>query len=225
MYIIKPKQDWLDAQNTKQELEQFLVQPGPAQVPPCPGCVKHLKANCSDKCPDAKAALSSEPETYPIEDKVIPLVYGLMSTSGTQTCWSCEGHMDAKNKLTKIPRVCFYTSSLIYVQLLQKHLFNLTLSKNLSYPWHIVLGDFAQSWAVTYIIMPNLNLIEDESHLGKMQHDLKIIGDNLLTKMQVIAKQMIFEIDQWILRNQVIDKASQLFLDATLLTRALHPAN
>jgi len=198
MHIDKPRQNFLDAVQTKQSLENFLLQPGPAELPPCPGCSQHIKAKCSFTCPDAKLALSTEPDEHPIEANVVPLVFGLMSTRVSQTCWSCEGHMDSEDNLIKLPRVSFYTSSPVYPQLLHRHLSKLMLDKKLVYSWQVVLTDYAQTWAQTYSVIPDLNFVDNDIHLGALQNDLKVIAHDLQENMKTQAREMITEIESWV---------------------------
>lgn len=201
MHIDKPKDDLYDANKTKEDLEFFLSQSSPQEVPPCPYCSNHVKSQCSSSCSSASTALSSHPKEFPIEANVVPLVFGLMSTRVTQTCWSCEGHMDTNNNLIKLPTVSFYTSTPICSQLLHKHVSKLNMDKKLSYLWHVTLSDYAQTWGQTYSIVPNLNFVDKDIHLGALQNDLKIIADNLQEKMKVIARELIAEIDIWVKNN------------------------
>jgi len=203
MLIEQPQLAYLDAQQTRQSLEVFLKQPGPQELPPCPGCENHIKSKCSCQCPDAKRALSTEPDSHPIETSVVPLVYGLMSTRLSQTIWSCEGHMDENNRLISLPRVSFYTSSPVYSQLLHRHLAKLMLDKKLVYNWHVTLTDYAQTWGQTYSITPDLNFVNGDVHLGALQNDLKVIAEDLLEKMKQIAHEMLQEIDRWLKNSHV----------------------
>lgn len=198
MYIERPKQEIHDAERTREDLKVFLEQPIPTEAPPCPGCTNHVKSKCSGDCSEAHTALSTQPKEFPIEPNVVPLVFALMSTRVTQTCWSCEGHMDSNNELIKLPTVSFYTSSPVYSQLLHRHVCKLNMDKKLSYPWHIVLMDYAQTWAQTYSIIPDLNYVGKNVHLGGLQNDLKIIARDLQQNMKMLAQEMILELDRWI---------------------------
>ena len=207
MQIQKPRQDLLNAQQTLKYLQEFLLQPGPETTPPCPGCVDHSAARCSNLCPDVKTALSIDPVNFPIENNVVPLVYGLMSTHMAQTCWSCEGHMDVNDNLIKTPRVSFYTSSPVYSQLLHRHLTKLMMDRKLAYPWHVILSDYAQTWGVTYSIVPDLTFVNQDVRLGQLQNDLKVISDQLQESMKVIAREMIIELDAWLGQQQAVGQA------------------
>lgn len=202
MHIVTPKQELLDAEKTKENLQFFLEQALPKDIPPCPGCNDHVISKCSASCSDAPLALSTQPEEFSIEKSIVPLVFGLMSTRVTQTCWSCEGHMDVNNNLIKLPTVSFYTSSPVYSQLLHRHISKLKIEKKLSYPWHVVLMDYAQTWAQTYSVIPDLNFINENIHLGALQNDLKVIAEDLQERMKFIAREMIIELDAWIGMNQ-----------------------
>jgi hypothetical protein len=201
MHIEEPRQNLLDAQQTLQSLKLFIEYPGPEVIPPCSGCQDHSASACSPQCHDAKTALSSHPDEFPIEPNIVPLVYGLASTRVTQTCWSCEGHMDSENRLIRLPSVSYYTSSPVYSQLLQRHLTNLSMDKLLAYQWQVVLSDFSQTWGITYSIMPNLNLETKDIRLGSLQNDLKIIAKDLQYKLKVIARQMLMDLDAWLAKQ------------------------
>ena len=202
MYIEKPNQELLNAEQTKISLEAFLEKACPDEIPPCPGCTDHIVSKCAGDCSEAHLALSTHPDEFPIETNVVPLVFGLMSTRVAQTCWSCEGHMDNKNNLVKLPTVSFYTSSPVYAQLLHKHVSKLKMDKQLVYPWHVVLTDYAQTWGQTYSVVPDLNFVDKEIRLGGLQNDLKVIANDLQGKMKFLAREMIIELDNWIRINK-----------------------
>jgi len=174
----------------RESLQRFIDHAEPALVAPCPGCLKHMPENCSPKCDDASRALSIDPERYPLEPKVIPLVYEVMASAGLKSCWSCEGHMDNEGELWKVPQVCFYSDTPIYPQLVLIHLLDLYQAKKLSFLWHIVLSDFSRSLNITYSIQPNLNQVNDP-HLGALQHDMQVIAGDMHNKVKEIAQQLI----------------------------------
>ena len=82
--------------------------------------------------------LSSDPVKYPIEQGIIPLVFALNSTGFSQSFWSCEGHEDNEKKLYRLPRVQFYSSSLIFPSLLIELLNNLYFKKIISSKWKLL---------------------------------------------------------------------------------------
>jgi len=190
MKIPIPEESFFTDSSFEEDLRVFLKQPSPQELAPCPGCQQHSPNKCSSNCADAAEALSIDPVLYPIEDNVIPLVYELMSTRLIQTCWSCEGHMNENDALWKLPQVCFYTSSPVYVKLLCKHISTLNQQKRLKHPWHIVLSEFSINSRLAYSIQPNLNDV-NEPHLGLLQQDLNIIADNLNDKLKAYAKEFL----------------------------------
>lgn len=193
MEISKPNNLYLDTDKLRLDLEYFLNQPGPGKVPPCPNCKDHCASKCNVSCPDIATVMSIDPVKYPIETNIVPLVFGVMSTSVLQTCWSCEGHLNEKNELWKMPNVSFYSQSSIYPHLILRHLKNLKLDKALKYSWHVVLDDFAQTLGITYSIQPDLKHDED-IHLGMLQNDIKILSTNMLDNMKNIARKLLQEI-------------------------------
>lgn len=178
-----------DAQ-AREDLLLFIQQPGPDELAVCPGCKEHIPAKCSANCNDTYTALSIDPERYPIERHVAAFIYELMATRVITTCWSCEGHMNEQNVLWKLPQVCFYASSPVYVKLLCRHLGELHQQKKTRYQWHIVINDFAQTNDLTYSIQPDLNC-EADPHLGLLQSDLKVIADDLHRKLKVSAQKLL----------------------------------
>lgn len=190
MHIPAPKRALVCDSETRLQLEQFLLQPGPSEQAPCPGCKQHMPDNCSAKCGEAAQALSIEPERYPIESKVVPLVFEIMTTRLMQSCWSCEGHMDPDNKLWKVPQVSFYSDSPIYPKLVLIHLTRLYQDKVLGYRWHVVLSDFTQTLGLTYSIQPDLNQ-EEQPRLGLLQQDLQTISKNMHTRLKDIAAELL----------------------------------
>ena len=190
MKIPTPQNELRCDSETRSQLELFIAQPEPADLAPCPGCGHHEPETCSGQCEQASKALSIEPERYPIESKVVPLVFELTASRLLQTCWSCEGHMDHNNKLWKVPQVSFYCESPIYPKLVLIHLSRLFQSKMLGYRWHVVLSDFTQTLSLTYSIQPDLNQ-EDAPRLGLLQQDLQIISDDMHSRLKLIASELL----------------------------------
>lgn len=193
MEISKPNEGYIDTDKIKADLNVFLAAPLPSESPPCPSCEQHIRSDCNSKCANASSSLSIDPDKYPIETNITPLVFEITATCVMQTCWSCEGHLDENNNLWKLPNVSFYAKSSIYPQLLVKHIKNLNLNKQLKYPWQVILADYAQTLGTTYTIQPDL-CREEEIHLGLLQHDIKTIADDMLEKLKVIARQCLHDL-------------------------------
>jgi hypothetical protein len=130
------------------------------------------------------------PVRYPIESKVVPLVFELTASRLMQTCWSCEGHMDKQNRLWKVPQVSFYADSPIYPKLVLIHLTRLYQARQLGYRWHVVLSDFTQTLSLTYSIQPDLNQ-EESPRLGLLQQDLQVISNDMHSQLKLIARELL----------------------------------
>jgi len=190
MKINHPSERVHSEDQLRQDLIRFIDQPPPVDLPPCPNCVEHLPDDCSPDCKQAASALSSEPDKYPLEPKVVPIAFELASLRIVETCWSCEGHLDQEGKLWRMPQVSFYSASPVYPQLLLRYINKLVYEKRLSYPWHVVLADFGSTKGVTYSLEPNLNFVSDP-HLGKLQHDLLEVSKGLFLNLKNLAREML----------------------------------
>ena len=176
---------------SRAELELLLIQPGSHEVPPCQNCREHIVSQCNAKCANAPKALSSDPERYPVESRVVPLVYELRKTRVMQPCWSCEGHMDADGKLWKYPQVSFYSPTPLYAVLLVNYLTLLKHHKKLYHDWNIIISGFGQKHSViTYTIEPKLSAYAPP-HLGRLHCDLTTIAENLEFHIKQEARKML----------------------------------
>jgi len=194
MKILRPQTE-IDTQgNLSAQLNHFIQQPGSIDSAPCPGCVCDVRSDCSPSCEYAPRALSIEPDRYPIEPHVIAIVFEMMTTGLMKTCWSCEGHMNEKGELWKIPQVCFYSPASIYVKLLHMHITALQQQKMLAYKWQISITDFATTMDVTYCLQPDLNH-EASPRLGLLQNDLKLISKDMSAKLKLYAIELLTTLD------------------------------
>lgn len=190
MKIDQPDEDFVDIAQVKLELQKFINQKEPWQVPPCPNCTVHTQKKCTPECEDAAIALSIDPVLYPIEKNVVALVYELNATRLFKSCWSCEGHMKDGNVLWKVPQVCFYSQAAIYPKLISSYLGKLFIRKKITYQWNIFLSEISQSIYPTYCIRPDLNT-ENEPHLGELQKDLLAIANKLHLQLKNEATELL----------------------------------
>lgn len=143
-------------------------------------------------CSHAPAQLSSEPQLFPIEPEVLPLVYGLTVLRVIETCWSCQGHRDDKGGLQKIPQIWFYSPSGTYAELIARHMTKLRADKRLFYPWQVVVDPFdAGGPATTFILKPDLADGVDISSLDRLQQDLRRIAEFLPERVRHLADEEI----------------------------------
>lgn len=178
------------------DLQLLIDQPDANQSPPCPNCTKIdvSSVDCSFNCDNAAEALSEDPERYPVEPNVVPLVFELTTMRLVQTCWSCEGHANIDGKILKLPQISFYSEKPFYAQLLSNYLNKLHWKKKLQYPWEIALSDYGQTWEMTYTIKCDLNRVENPD-ISIMQKDLNTMGENLSTNIKIFARALLKNIN------------------------------
>ena len=106
----------------------------------CPQCGSTAcRCTCSPQCAEAPRALSSDPDRYPIEPAVLPLVFEMKRIGLFEPCWSCEGHLGTDGALWKLPRVWFYCDSMAHLRLLADLLDALEFSHRLAVRWQVVV--------------------------------------------------------------------------------------
>ena len=204
MHIPKPKDGFLDKNKAQQELEDFISQPGPQELRPCPNCEmpceSHFPAQCAVSCDancvNAPMALSSDPDKHPIEEHVVKIVFELSTLRLMQPCWSCEGHLNGQGELWKLPQVSFYSASSLYPKLLAGYLTRLKNQGQLNYPWQVNMVDYGQTWGPTYQLEPSLNQIDGEVDLNLLQSDLEKISAGLADQLKQEARLMLVNVKQ-----------------------------
>ena len=188
---------------SRKELEYLLSQPTVKEMRPCPHCTilcpcsgsSTCTCQCSNCCEHAPYQMSSDPERYPIEEKIVPLVYEFYCLRICEPCWSCEGHRSENGALIKIPQVWFYSRALVYPRLIYEHVEELLFKKILTYPWHIcVTYSSAERMDTAFSIEPKLNQIQ-VPQLDTLQEDVERIAVDLVDVIRAKARRYIDEID------------------------------
>lgn len=146
----------------------------------CPQCGStDCQCQCSADCPEAGRNLSVEPDEYPIEPGILPLVFEMKRLGLFTPCWSCEGHMGHDGKLWKLPRVWFYSESETHVRLLAGGLKELEFGKKLNTRWQVVVTfSDDDDPETTYSIEP-VDLSGGGPPLAKLQQDVATIAGAL----------------------------------------------
>ena len=139
--------------------------------------------------------MSSEPNDYPIEAGIVPLVYALNCLRLTQPCWSCEGHNNKAGEIEKLPRVWFYAHSTIYPDLISDLLFDLDIAGRLSLAWHVCVVRWSDGPDAAFSIEPKIRSTSEPELMG-LRCDVRIIADSLRTDMRVKSHHRIQRIDQ-----------------------------
>ena len=164
---------------------------GPLKDPVCrPDCPEYNPEKiCHGNCPFAPSRLSSEAEKYPLEKRITPLVFELKKLGVFLPCWSCEGHNDHNGDLWKIPRVWFYSDSVVHLRALDNSVQALFATHRLSLPWGVTLTfSHPENPDTTFSLEPKLH--KTSALLGDLHNDLNIITENLSALFYQTCDQM-----------------------------------
>jgi hypothetical protein len=133
--------------------------------------------------------LSSDPERYPLESRIAPLVFELKRLQVFQPCWSCEGHNRKDGTLWKVPRVWFYAESVVHVRVLADAIKELALDGELNGAWQVVTtysdDDNAET---TFSLEPGT--AESGPGLSELQQDLEVIARHLRPLVTARARKL-----------------------------------
>lgn len=182
-------------ERNRQDLEHLFAQPGVKGRRPCPGCDQPCPCSksptctcaCSSSCVQCPANMSSEPERYPIESKIVPLVFEMFATGVTTPCWSCEGHTTEDGAtILKIPRVWFYSSSTLYPRLVAEHADDLLFQKKIQNSWRVQVLGWANSLETRFSLEP---IVETKkgSNLRVLQHEAAVIAESFAERLRHFA--------------------------------------
>ena len=176
-------------------LRNLINQPSDTQVRPCPNCDVSFgqapassAANCSTQCQYAPRMMSGEPEKFPIEAGIVPLVYALYSLRLVTPCWSCEGHLSNDGKIGKLPKVWFYSASSFYPKMIAQVLGSLQAHHKIGYSWMVRVLPFSQStFSTTYSIEAS----PSDASLDALQKDIIVLGHQLRLEMLKLANDYL----------------------------------
>lgn len=195
-----------DLAHRKMDLTNLLLQPSDKEKRPCRGChvpcpckaSKTCCCACSSECTLAPRFLSSDPEHYPIEKRIVPLVYAMNLLRLLKTCWSCEGHLSGEGRLHKLPQIWFYSDAVVYPQLIAEVLHEQKFRNCLSHRWSVSLciQDYVEA-ATTFVIKPDFYPGEIPD-LDNLQEDVKKLATVLVTQVRQKAREYIRKLNIWI---------------------------
>jgi hypothetical protein len=165
---------------------------GPVPEPVCSPCCPNYEARvgCHRRCEHAPVRLSSDPEAYPIEPRVAPLVFELKRLGVFDPCWSCEGHDHdhTPGALWKVPRVWFYADSVQHVRALSEALADLAIERRLSTPWRVVVthsddGNPATAFSLEPDAQPG-------AVLSRLQADLDVLAETVAERFRAACARL-----------------------------------
>lgn len=196
MRISKPTFDRTYYRDRARDLERLMAAPGDAAKRPCPDCtVKCERCGltdcaclCAPDCPIAPRQMSSEPERYPIEPGIVPLVYAFYCTRVLHPGWSCEGHDDDGE--IKPPRVWFFTGTTAYPALLQSYLSDLQFQKAIECAWQVRVVSIGDRATDAYSVEPDPREAPCPD-LDAQRRDVRVIAAGLTDGLKELARQSL----------------------------------
>lgn len=162
----------------RRRIEPLLKGSAGAPAPCVPTCPLDRPRDCSRHCPNIPQALSSDPENYPIENGIAPLVFEVNRLGVFDTCWSCEGHNGSDGKLWKTPKVWFRAESQVHLGLLGQCLHDLRITGAVKAVWQVTLVSVDDQDVETLFCMePRIE--ERAPQLSDLQADAQAIAARL----------------------------------------------
>ena len=191
MRIEKPRFDEAATTQRLGQLKHFLAVPTDKEVRPCPGCAVPCRCSqstqcvcmCSPECIFAPREMSTDPDDWPIETHIVPLVYALNSTRVCPPCWSCEGHADAEGTLHRKTSVWFYSESVVYPHLIADYLSDLQMDRAVSCRWQVSVVEWGHRVDTTYSIEPD-PIDPAHAHFDSLWRDADTIATGRVAGMR-----------------------------------------
>ncbi|MCH8187949.1 MAG: hypothetical protein IIB66_04470 [Proteobacteria bacterium] len=199
MRIATPSEDAKFLHARRVELGELLGEPLPNVVRPCPGCELPCPSSgsltcachCSRTCPHAPREMSSEPDEFPIEPGIVPLVFALYSLRQVEPCWSCEGHVKEDGTFWRLPQAWFYCRSQVLPRIIADAVSQLR-SQGVTQATWIVNVTYAaeESLDPVFAIRPDLSLSEPYD-LRTLRRDVEGLADGLLEAVRERARHYL----------------------------------
>jgi hypothetical protein len=185
------------------DLQALAAQPDDREQRPCPGCdlacpdcgSRGCTCKCRPDCPAAPRRLSSEPERFPIEPGILPLVYALSCLRLLPPCWSCEGHVDASGGLRRLPGVWFISRKVIYPTLVADLLGRLKAGGEIAHGWQVAMLNCGLETESVFVIEPRLQA-DEGFHLGRLRNDVAAISVRLGEGVKTLARKRIERLNE-----------------------------
>lgn len=180
----------------QKELIKICELPTDKQQRPCFECKRPCECSqsatctcgCSAQCEHISETVSSSPQNYPIEAKIIPLVYSISSLAHCQPCWSCEGHTDQQGNVIKYPSVWFYSELMLLPHIINRTIQKLVLyDANVRNKWVVELVSFDANIAPAYVLKPTFES-EEIVNLASLQGDVRYISEHLFNCVKSEAR-------------------------------------
>lgn len=199
MRIATPSEDAEFLQARRVELGELLGEPAPNAVRPCPGCELPCPTtgsvtcacHCDRNCPHAPLAMSSEPDEFPVEPGIVPLVFALYSLRQAEPCWSCEGHTKEDGSFWRLPQAWFYCRSQVLPRIIADSISQLRSQGVTEATWILNVTYAAEeSLDPVFAIRPDLSLSEPYD-LRTLRRDVEGLADGLLDSVRERARHYL----------------------------------
>lgn len=180
------------------DLREVLAQPDGRACADCRlACSRCTPQSCSCacrlNCPDLASRLSSDPERFPIEPGILPLVHALSELPLLSSCWSCEGHRDAEGALHRLPSVWFSSQSLVHPRLMAELFTQLKAKGILQHNWQVAAVDSGSALDCVFSIEPRLD--GEDASLEVLHADIKALSRGLKNSLHSLALRHIARLD------------------------------
>lgn len=180
------------------DLSVLIEQPSYHELRPCTGCTMPCPCSasptctclCGPQCVYVPVKMSSEGDRYPIEPKIVGLVFGFNSLRICPPFWSCEGHQYPDGSLQRVPQVWFYTRSLVYPRLLGDWLARMHFKKRIAHPWHICVSYSERCLDTGFSLEPDFKMLKGFV-LDELQRDAAILSEALVLEVRALAQQYL----------------------------------
>lgn len=157
----------------------------------CPSCgARNCQCQCHTACESMPTHLSSDPDKYPIEEAIAPLVFEMRRLGVIEPCWSCEGHNGPDGELWKRPAVWFYCDDVTHLRLLADVVDGLYMAQKLTYQWSIrITFSDTDCPDTVFALEPERRRIEGVK-LEDMRVDIRVLTENLHDLFHTRARQL-----------------------------------
>lgn len=184
-------------ESQKRDLQHLCAQSAAAARQPCGACGQAAKdggvCGCGLDWSQLARQLSSDPERFPIEAGILPLVFALSEVPAISPCWSCEGHLDAQGQLHRLPSVWFTCHALAYPSLLAEALSALSAKRVLKHNWQIAAVHCGSALEPVFAIEPRVG--GTDAGLDALHADIQALSARLRDRLQVLAAAHIARLD------------------------------
>ena len=135
--------------------------------------------------------MSSDPEEFPVEAGIVPLVLALYSLRQVEPCWSCEGHVANDGAFWRLPQAWFYCRSQVLPGIIADAVAQLRFQGITQATWAVSVTYAAEeTLGPVFVIRPDLSLSEPFD-LRALRRDVVGLADGLLESVRGRARHYL----------------------------------